>query len=115
MIEWKEYRLGDVAEVLGGFAFKSTEFGEVGYPVVKIKDIVPPIVAVESCERVNVSAYDTQRIEKYKLKRGDYLVAMTGATVGKVGRNDCVNTRCIDNRGESGVPRNDIAARSCRP
>jgi type I restriction enzyme S subunit len=86
MGEWKECKLSDIAEVVGGFAFKSSEFGEVGFPVVKIKDIVPPNVAVESCEMVDISAYDERRLENYRLKECDYLVAMTGATIGKVGR-----------------------------
>lgn len=86
MAEWEEHKLSDVAEVMGGFAFKSSEFGLIGLPIVKIKDIVPPNVVIEGCERVDVSAYDYARLAKYRLKKGDYLVAMTGATIGKVGR-----------------------------
>jgi type I restriction enzyme S subunit len=86
MASWKEKILSDVADVIPGFAFKSVDFGDVGVPVVKIKDITPPRVAVEGCEKVNLSAYDTTKIEKYRLRKGDFLVAMTGATIGKVGR-----------------------------
>ena len=31
--------LGDVANVISGYAFKSSEFGEQGTPVIKIKNI----------------------------------------------------------------------------
>jgi type I restriction enzyme S subunit len=113
MSEWKEYKLAEVAEVIGGFAFKSSEFGDRGLPVVKIKDIVPPNVDVRGCEKVDVSAYDDSRLEKYKLKKGDYLVAMTGATIGKVGRireefEGYLNQRVARIRANSQVADNDF-------
>ncbi len=51
MSEWKEYRLGELATVIPGYAFKGKDFGENGCRVVKIGDIAPPIVDVVNCLR----------------------------------------------------------------
>jgi type I restriction enzyme, S subunit len=46
-------RFGEIAKVTPGFAFKSTDFGEEGYPVVKIAQINPPRVDIDNCQRVS--------------------------------------------------------------
>jgi len=80
-------RLSDVAEVRSGFAFKSSDMGESGVPLIKIKNITPPTVDVRDVERVPDEAIrGIPRAERYRLEHRDILVAMTGATVGKVGR-----------------------------
>jgi len=84
---WKETTLGEVAEVIGGFAFKGEHFSNTeGFPVVKITDIKPPYVDIDNSQRIAIDHYDKDRIKKFLLGHGDYLVAMTGATIGKVGR-----------------------------
>lgn len=84
--KWKEMLLTELAEIIPGFAFKSNDFGAVGEVVVKIKDINPPIIDLVNAEKVNTSKYDMHRLEKYFLQYGDFVIAMTGATIGKVGR-----------------------------
>ena len=86
MSEWKEYKLGEVADILPGYAFKSKDFGKNGIPVIKIKDIVPPSINMADTERVDVHAYELSKISKYIIRKGDYVVAMTGATIGKIGK-----------------------------
>lgn len=79
--------LGKVAKVRSGFAFKSDDMGAIGLPVIKIRNIVPPTVDVIDCERVPEDVIASiPNIERFELKEGDTLIAMTGATVGKVGR-----------------------------
>ena len=80
-------RLSEVAEVRSGFAFKSSDMGESGVPLIKIKNITPPTVDVQDVERVPEETIGRiPRVERYKLEHRDILIAMTGATVGKVGR-----------------------------
>ena len=86
MGEWKEYKLGEIADIIPGFAFKSKDFGLAGEYVVKIKDITPPCINIMSADKVDISEYNVSRLEKYILHEGDYVVAMTGATIGKVGK-----------------------------
>jgi len=79
--------LGTVAKVRSGYAFKSEDMGVVGLPVIKIKNIVPPTVDITDCERVPEEVISSiPRVERFELKEGDTVIAMTGATVGKVGR-----------------------------
>lgn len=86
MSEWKEYKLGEIAEITPGFAFKSKDFGPTGELVVKIKDIIPPYIDLSNSDRVDLANYDLNKLKKYLLSEGDYVVAMTGATIGKVGK-----------------------------
>lgn len=84
---WHMVKLGDVANVLPGFAFKSSEFKKDGdIPVVKIKNITDDLtVSIENGEYLDKSALN-EKTEKYLINSGDVLVAMTGATAGKVGK-----------------------------
>lgn len=86
MEEWKTYLLSDLTDLIAGFAFKSADFGTIGFPVVKIKDIQPPFVNIEGTDKVNLSPYNTDKLQKYLISKGDFLLAMTGATIGKIGR-----------------------------
>lgn len=76
--------LGKLANIIGGYAFKSSNFAEKGIPVVKIADIQPPIVNLDSCQCVTEKV--VKGLERFRLEKHDILMAMTGATIGKVGR-----------------------------
>ena len=77
-------KLSEVADIVGGFAFKSEDLGQTGIPVVKIADIQPPLVNISSSQRIPMSKVNG--LDRYLLKNGDVVMAMTGATTGKVGR-----------------------------
>ena len=80
--------LGMVVKVRSGYAFKSEDMGAVGLPIIKIKNVVPPTVDITDCERVTEEVIASiPRVERFELREGDTLIAMTGATVGKVGRD----------------------------
>ena len=86
-VEFDVHPLGMAAKVRSGFAFKSEDMGAIGFPVIKIKNVVPPSVDITDCERVPGKVIEgIPRVERFELKEGDTLIAMTGATVGKVGR-----------------------------
>ena len=86
MEEWKEYRLGEVCRMIPGFAFKSNEFGIGSHIVIKIKDIQPPYVETKDADNVDISKYDIDKLSKFIVHKGEFLLAMTGATIGKIGR-----------------------------
>ena len=86
MEEWKVIQLKEVCELIPGFAFKSSEFGEHDYSAVKIGDIQPPYVREEGLTGVDISRYSKEKLEKFKVYYGDFVLAMTGATIGKIGR-----------------------------
>ena len=89
--EWKEVKLGEVANVLSGYGFKSKDFRDYGIPVIKIKNIVPPYVTLDEVQYVSQELSDERN--RYKIKYGDILISLTGSNVnqfasavGKVGR-----------------------------
>jgi len=83
---WKTCRLGDVCHVIPGYAFKSSDWQDSGIPVVKIKNIRDDnSVDLSETDCVSESLL-SQKLQKFVLKNGDILVAMTGATAGKVGK-----------------------------
>ena len=94
----KKLKLKEVSEIYGGYAFKSKDFGVGENFVVKIKDIKPPIIDVENADKVDVSKYSTQKLEKFKVFPDDIVIAMTGATIGKVGRNKSGRTVFLNQR-----------------
>ena len=94
----KKLKLKEVSEIYGGYAFKSKDFGVGENLVVKIKDIKPPIIDVENADKVDVSKYSTQKLEKFKVFPEDIVIAMTGATIGKVGRNKSGRTVFLNQR-----------------
>lgn len=80
---WRISTFADVLEIQGGFAFKSKDFGNDGDPVIKIKNIRGDgTVDQFNCDRV---ANVDKKLDRFLLRDGDAVIAMTGATVGKVG------------------------------
>lgn len=82
---WKKCKLGDVCDLIGGFAFKSKSFGAFANKVIKIANIQPPYVD-DKLEGVDLSNYNVEKLKKYLINYNDFCLAMTGATIGKLGR-----------------------------
>ena len=81
---WEEGTLGALTAVNSGYAFKSKDWLEAGNPVIKIKNITGDgTIDTSECQCVDDNV--AEKAEKFKLGEGDFLIAMTGATVGKVG------------------------------
>ncbi len=71
-------KLGDHIEVVGGFAFKSTQFKTSGVPVIKIGNINAGYFKDDNLQFWD---YDPA-LERYLLLPGDLVISLTG-TVGK--------------------------------
>lgn len=79
---WSIEPLSELVRVQGGNAFKSELFGEVGIPVVRISSIQAGAVLLQDAP---LHPYD-ESLSRFELKDGDLLIAMSGATTGKLGR-----------------------------
>ena len=77
----KKYKLGEICTIVPGYAFKATDLGKGLNYVIKIKDIMPPYIDILHSEKV-----ETVIDKKYEIKYGDFVMAMTGATIGKIGK-----------------------------
>ncbi len=89
--DWMVKKLGDVVDIISGYAFKTTDFKNVGVPVIKIKNIVSPYVTLEDVQYVDYELFESK--SKYQLFFNDILISLTGSNVnqfasavGKVGR-----------------------------
>ena len=81
---WRVGSIGHIASVRGGFAYKSSDFSDKGLPVLKIKNIVGD-GTIDGNDVQRISPAIAEKTTRFGLKDGDVLMAMTGATIGKVG------------------------------
>lgn len=77
---WCWCKLGDLCSFESGFAFSSNDFKTSGIPLVRISNIQDNTVTLKNCVFIQ-----DQVDEKYIIKTGDLLIAMSGATTGKMG------------------------------
>jgi type I restriction enzyme, S subunit len=96
-------RVGEVAKVISGYAFKSSEFGSDGIPVIKIKNIRVGITDLEDAERVDPKFLSLD--ERYHVKGGDLLISLTGShlsqpdsVVGRVAIHSSTHGHCLLNQ-----------------
>lgn len=93
-VNWKTIRLKYISKLINGFAFKSQDLKVDGYyKVVRIGDLNNNKINLEDC--LGVDVVDNYR--DYKVCMGDALVALSGATVGKVAFADN-NIECYINQ-----------------
>lgn len=95
--------LGDIAKVVSGYAFKSKDFGEVGVPVIKIKNIRVGHVDLSDVAYIDPSFLSLP--DKYHVKGGDLLISLTGShltqpnsVVGRVALHSLALGSCLLNQ-----------------
>jgi len=100
---WKNIRLGDVAKVISGFAFKSKDFQQEGIPIIKIKNIRVGAVDLSEVDYVDSSFLSLD--SKYHVKGGDILISLTGShltqpnsVVGRVALQSLSLGHCLLNQ-----------------
>ena len=76
---WEWVRLGNISEVNGGFAFKSSHYTNDGVRVVRISDFDEKGFKDDNIVRYKFS----ENLSSFKVEEGNILMAMTGGTVGK--------------------------------
>lgn len=80
---WEESTLATFTELQNGYAFKSSDWQEVGVPVVKIGSVKPGIVNIKDVSFVSAELAEQHSL--FRLQPGDILVGLTGY-VGETGR-----------------------------
>ena len=81
-VEWKA--LGEVCDFKNGFAFKSSLFKEAGLPIVRITNVDGKNISLADVKYFDPSDYK-ENTASYEVSKGDILIAMSGATTGKIG------------------------------
>ena len=83
---WCWCKLSDVCNFESGYAFSSDDYKDKGTPLVRISNIQDGLVSLDNC------VYIEGDIDKrFIINNGDLLIAMSGATTGKMGvyQYDC--------------------------
>jgi type I restriction enzyme S subunit len=93
--EWK--KLSCITKLQNGFAFKSKLFTDNGLPIIRIKNIKKEKVIIDNVVYFTPNDYP-KSLENYKIKRNDLLIAMSGATTGKIGRYDIDDEAYLNQR-----------------
>lgn len=78
--DWEVKTLGEVGYLQNGFAYNSKTFGDMGYTVIRISDIKDGKVVLDDAIKSI-----TKAPEAFIVQNGDFLIAMSGATTGKIG------------------------------
>ena len=107
---WKQVKLGSVCDLKNGFAFKSKLFKEKGLPILRISNIQNE--QIDTRRPVYFDAKDYKiNIKKFEVNNGDLLIAMSGATTGKIGFNKTQTTYYLNQRVGKLMPGKDLDKR----
>lgn len=81
---WEITALKRYCNVKGGYAFASDAFTDVGKPIIRIGDIKEDgSISLEGCKLISNELAKSSNA--YLVEKGQLLMAMTGATIGKAG------------------------------
>ena len=80
---WRVGNIGYYSKVKSGFAFKSDWWQSQGIPVIKIGSISNNTIDNNALDFIDSNKFENAK--NYTVKRGDIVIAMTGATIGKIG------------------------------
>ena len=99
----KLVKLGSVCDLKNGFAFKSKLFKEKGLPILRISNIQNERIDTRRPVYFDAKDYKID-FRKYEVNYGDLLIAMSGATTGKIGFNESETTFYLNQRVGKLVP-----------
>ena len=85
-MRYEKVFLSEVCDLVPGYAFRGKDFGDFKDKVIKITHITPPTVDMDNLVGIDIDKYDISKLKKFIAQKGDYVLAMTGATIGKIGR-----------------------------
>ena len=94
--DWRKGSIGSYCDVKSGYAFKSDWWTTEGYKVIKIANIVNNSIDLDSCDCV--IAEHANKANNFFVQSGDILIAMTGATTGKIGMVPLCNEPIVVNQ-----------------
>ena len=98
MNSMEEIRLSEYADIFSGYAFSTNDMKDEGVPILKIGNINSDGTITLTSDS-NYPYEVPKKLDKFWLRKSDFLVCMTGATIGKIGRSFCVKEKqCLVNQ-----------------
>ena len=104
-VEYKS--IGEVCDFRNGFAFKSSKFKNNGEPILRISNIRDGKIDTNNLAYFDLTDY-AEDLSPYIVNKGDIVVAMSGATTGKIGINDTDNIYYLNQRVGKFIPNEEI-------
>ena len=83
---WAICKLSDLCRIENGFAFSSNDYKSQGIPLVRISNITHNTIDITDCVYVEGITDN-----KFKISKGDLLIAMSGATTRKKWEYICLD------------------------
>jgi len=80
---WEISTIGSYVKIMAGFAFKSTDFANIGCPIIRISNLERDTINLKDCARIPPASLGKGK--RFRIQPGDTLIAMSGATTGKLG------------------------------
>jgi len=94
--DWDVKKFSEVAEIKHGYQFRNYDFTKEGIKVFKITQIKSNgVIDVSSCDFIDKNRL--KEFERVLIKKGDILMALTGATIGKIARFNNINEPLLQN------------------
>ena len=90
---WGICKLSDLCKIENGFAFSSNDYLTEGVPLIRISNIVDNSVDLTECVYIQEKVDD-----RFIVTKGDLLIAMSGATTGKMGVYSYEETAYLNQR-----------------
>ncbi|MFA5643237.1 MAG: restriction endonuclease subunit S [Candidatus Paceibacterota bacterium] len=105
---WQTKKLGEVCEFQNGFAFKSKLFKEDGFPILRISNIQSDGISYNRLVFFDKNSYK-DNFDRYQVLKGDLVIAMSGATTGKLAISDADEAFYLNQRVGKFKPKKDLS------
>ncbi|MFN8672762.1 MAG: restriction endonuclease subunit S [Candidatus Sericytochromatia bacterium] len=78
---WVWVKFGIIGKLYNGYAFKSTDYNDIGIPLIRISEIDSGDIDLSKSVKIPMNLVKND----FLVQRDDLLIAMSGATTGKMG------------------------------
>lgn len=100
-------KLGDIFDFQNGFAFKSRLFKESGNAILRIANIKENQISTDNLVFFDEADYK-ENLSSYIVRQNDIVIAMSGATTGKIGVNIAPYNFYLNQRVGKFIPKENI-------
>jgi type I restriction enzyme, S subunit len=104
---WEVKKLGEVCNFQNGFAFKSKTYKVSGLPILRITNIQNQSLDIDEVVYFDPKDYK-ENFERYKVFKNDLVIAMSGATTGKLGINTTETIFYLNQRVGKFLPKKEL-------
>jgi len=103
---WEIKRLEEVCNFQNGFSFQSKFYKESGLPILRITNIQNNEIEMKDLVYFDTKDYKVN-LDRFRVFHGDLLIAMSGATTGKLGINNCESIFYLNQRVGKFIPKKE--------